>query len=93
MSLSLSLSLSGDWFVFCRCTFPSSSGPKTRKFTPVSRKRVDVTTATPSRGDDDGVSDEALAWFDNADRKQFGLSLIGRCFGDQYKRPKNWKPK
>ena len=38
--------------------------------------------------------DDMLEFFDNADRKQAGLGLVGKCFGEgPQPQSKNWKPK
>ena len=60
---------------------------------PSSRKRTKPKDEDDDDDDDDGIVD-MLQFFDNADRKQTGLGLVGKCFGEgPQPQGKNWKPK
>ncbi len=49
--------------------------------------------STDDDDSDDGVMDDMLEFFENSDRKQAGLGLVGKLFGEGPPVSKNWKPK
>ena len=75
------------------CVVPNFSS--NRAFVTNSRKRTKPRDEEDGDDDDDdGILDDMLEFFDNADRKQTGLGLVGKCFGEgPQPQAKNWKPK
>ncbi len=49
--------------------------------------------STDDDDSDDGVMDDMLEFFENSDRKQAGLGLVGKFFGEGPPQSRNWKPK